>query len=136
MKKIIFISISILLIIGLATGCGCNKKEKVSKDNPNYDANFNVAKDQEVDGLKISGVSLIINKNGVSSFSATVTNTTSEIYKLNTIKLIFKDKNKNNIEEFIGFIGSDITPDESRSLTFSTDKDLTKAYEIEYQIIK
>lgn len=136
MKKIIFISISVLLITGILTGCGCKKSDKIESIVPQYEANFDITKEQEVEGLKFTDVSLIINKNGISEFSAKVTNTNDEIYKLSTIKMIFKDKKGNLVDYFIGVIGSDITPNESRSLTFTTDKDLTKASQIEYEIIK
>ncbi len=136
MRKIIFISISVLLITGILTGCGCKKRDKIESIVPQYEANFDITKEQEVEGLKFTDVSLIINKNGISEFSAKVTNTNDEIYKLSTIKMIFKDKKGNLVDYFIGVIGSDITPNESRSLTFTTDKDLTKASQIEYEIIK
>lgn len=130
MKKIIIG----LILLFLTVGCGCNnKKETTKKDDLGFDANFNITDNVNIDGLLITDVQLII-KNETSNYSAVVTNKTDDLYKLETISIILKDKNGNIIEELSGYIGSDIAVDSSRDLFISTDKNLKNAYSIEYKI--
>lgn len=129
--------ICLCLVAFLTIGCGCNNKtSKEKKDDIGFSANFNISNDQEVDGLKITNVSMIIDKNGKSSYSAIVKNNTDEAYSLTNIKATFKNKDGNTIETLVGYIGPSLNPDESQSLTLNTDKDLTNAYTVEYEIKK
>lgn len=131
MKKILIVSLCFLLVVG----CGCNKKEEVKEEAP-FEVNFELAKEKEIDGLKISNIQVIKDEKGMSNYTATVTNTTDNIYKLNQINMIIKDKKGNKITTLVGYIGSNISSNESRTLTINTDINIMNGYEIEYEIKK
>ena len=56
MKKILTISISMLLVLGLVTGCGCNKKEENKKEE-SYNTNSGVVGDKVVEELNLTNTS-------------------------------------------------------------------------------
>ena len=51
------------------------------------------------------------------------------------IEIIFTDE-KDQEEKLIGYIGEEIKNEETREITASIDKDLTKSTKIKYSIIK
>lgn len=136
MKKKLLVSLIVLTSLALITGCGCKNKKEEKMIAPDFSINTNIASEAEVDGLKIADITLIVNKDGLSEYSAVVTNTTNEVYKLDLLLLTFKDKDNNIIETAFGIIGSSILPSESRNLTFTTNKNLLDAYSIEYKVQK
>ena len=135
MKKVLIIALCFLLTVG----CGCNKKDgkkNIKKEKAPFEVNFNLSKEASVDGIKISNIQVVKNENGITNYTATITNTTSNVYELNQINLIIKNKKGDKIANLMGYVGSKIAPDESRPLNISTDLDLMKGYEIEYEIKK
>ena len=94
MKKIIMVSFTVLLIVGLVTGCGCKKKEKVKvkvKEEIKVNTNKDVIKNQEVDGIKMTNTSMVTT-NGLTKLVTSVTNDTDKDYKLDEYMIIIKDK--------------------------------------------
>lgn len=135
MKKILILSLCLLTVVG----CGCkNKKDNKQnkKEKAPFEVNFDLSEEITVDGLKISNIQTIVDEKGISNYTATVTNTTNSVYKLNQINMIIRDKNEEEVATLMGYIGTNIAPDESRTLTVSTDIDLMNGYEIEYKIKK
>lgn len=135
MKKSLIISLCLLTLF--TVGCGCNNKKDKNKeeDKLGFDVNFNITDDQEVNGLKMTDTSLIIEK-GISTFQTLVTNNSGDVYKLKSIDIVFKNKDGNTIQTLSGYIGDSLEKDGTQTLNVVTDRDLTSATKIEYKINK
>ena len=123
MKKVLLFIISLLFI----TGCS-------SKDNHiNAKVNNNelILKEQVIDSLKFSDISLMYEK-GISTFKVTITNTGEKISP-ESLNIIFKSKSDSVITILDGTFG-EIDKDTSIDLTLTSDVDLSDAYKIEYEI--
>ena len=99
MKKIINITIMLLVCLTLVTGCGKDKMKNDDKkeDNmPTIEVNDNqkVIKDQNIDGIEITNTSLVY-EDGISHLKATVTNNTGSDYELSEYKINVKDNDGN-----------------------------------------
>ena len=134
MKKIIKI-FSILLIVLTITGCDSKKKD-TEKKNENVKIEMKdkeVVKEQIVKGLKISDVNMQV-IDGMTNFSAKVTNTNKEEMKVETIKIIVKDADKKEMARLTGYVGATLQPNEAKDIINTTDVDLSKAKSISYEI--
>ena len=134
MKKVINISLMLLVCLTLVTGCGKNNN-KDSKSDMKVNTNDEVIKDQNIDGLEITNTSLVY-ENGLSYFSATVTNNTGSDYELNEYRINVKDSEGNIIITIPGYVGSIIKNGESKNINSQVTEDLSKAASIEYEIVK
>lgn len=133
MKKIILSSISLLLVLGLMTGCGSKKKTEENngiKENKSKE----VLKEQVVDGFKINNISLIT-EGQMSIFNATVTNTKNDQY-IKSVDIIVKDKDGNVYVTLSGLVEKTLKKNESQMINGSTNLDLNKAYSVSYKINK
>ena len=141
MKKVFLTSISMLLVLGLATGCGCSKKssgKKSASKEPEVKVNTEkeVIKDREVDGIKLTNTSLTT-VDGVSTLVTSVTNDSKEDYHLDEYTIIIKDADGNEIIRIPGYVGDTIKAGETRTINSSVDIDLsTSAKSIEYEVKK
>ena len=140
MKKIINITIMLLVCLTLVTGCGKDKTKNDDKkeDNmPTIEVNDNqeVIKNQNIDGIEITNTSLVY-EDGISYLKATVTNNTGSDYELNEYKINVKDNDGNIIVTMPGYVGSVIKNGESKSINTMISEDLSKAYSIEYEVVK
>lgn len=142
MKKVFLTSISMLLVLGLATGCGCSKKSESKKNEaakePEVKVNTEqeVIKDREVDGIKLTNTSLTT-VDGISTLVTSVTNNSSEDYHLDEYTIIIKDADGNEIVRIPGYVGDTIKAGETRTINSSVDIDLsTSAKSIEYEVKK
>lgn len=138
MKKIIMMSFTVLLIVGLVTGCGCKKKEKVKvkvKEEIKVNTNKDVIKNQEVDGIKMTNTSMVTT-NGLTKLVTSVTNDTDKDYKLDEYMIIIKDKDGKEIVKIPGYVGDTIKAGETRTINSSVDIDLSNAASIEYEVKK
>ena len=136
MKKIVILTLSTLLLVGLITGWGCKKKEKeTKKDEVKVNTNKEVIKDQEVDGIKMTNTSMVTT-NGITKLTTSVTNDTDTDYKLNEYMIIIKDKEGKEIVKIPGYVGDTIKAGETRTINSSVDIDLSKAASIEYEVKK
>ena len=132
MKKVINISLMLLVCLTLVTGCGKNN-DKDSKSDMKVNTNDEVIKDQNIDGLEITNTSLVY-ENGLSYFSATVTNNTGSDYELNEYRINVKDSEGNIIVIIPGNVGSIIKNGESKKINSQVTEDLSKAASIEYEV--
>ena len=132
MKKVINISLMLLVCLTLVTGCGKNNN-KDSKSDMKVNTNDEVIKDQNIDGLEITNTSLVY-ENGLSYFSATVTNNTGSDYELNEYRINVKDSEGNIIITIPGYVGSIIKNGESKNINSQVTEDLSKAASIEYEV--
>ena len=133
MKKIITITTITLLSLFLLTGC--DKKEEIVVDTTKSNTNEGVIKDQEIDGLTFTKTSLIIKESG-SVLVTTVTNTTTETKTVKTFTITVKDSDGNVMVTMDGYIGGEIKQAETKTITSTTEMDLTNASSIEYTINK
>ena len=99
------------------------------------DPNSSYLSDQTVDNLEFKNANLVY-ENGVSKYTAEVTNSLTTNYALKTINIIFKDSTGTEIENLIGYIGNNLTPGEVKLLDASVDRELTDIITIEYKINK
>ena len=141
MKKVFLTSVSMLLVLGLATGCGCSKKDSKKKSDtkePEVKVNTEkeVIKDREVDGIKLTNTSLTT-VDGISTLVTSVTNESKEDYHLDEYTIIIKDADGNEIIRIPGYVGDTIKAGETRTINSSVDIDLsTSAKSIEYEVKK
>ena len=140
MKKIINITIMLLVCLTLVTGCGKDKTtndDKKEDNMPTIEVNDNqeVIKDQNIDGREITNTSLVY-EDGISYLKATVTNNTGVDYELNEYKINVKDSDGNIRVTMPGYVGSILKNGESKNINTMISEDLSKAYSIEYEVIK
>ena len=140
MKKIINITLMLLVCITLVTGCGKDKTKNDDKKDDNkttveVNNNEEVTKDQNIEGITITNTSLVY-EDGISYLKATVTNNTGSDYKLNEYRINVKDSDGNIIVTMPGYVGSVLKNGESKTINTMISEDLSKAYSIEYEVVK
>lgn len=144
MKKIINISLLLLLSLALIVGCNKNNKQNDEVDNntendnkTTVEVNMNedVIKNQNIDGIEITNTSLVY-EDGISYLKATVTNHTGTDYELSEYRISVKDSNGNVIVTIPGYIGNILKDGESKLINTMISEDLSKATSIEYEVIK
>ena len=139
MKKKIMLVLVMLISLSVVTGCGCGKKKNASGDKKKHDVKVNtekeVVKDREVEGIKLTNTSLVTT-DGVSEITTTVTNPTSEDYKLDEYRIIVKDAKGDIIITLPGYVGDTIKAGETRTIKSSVSMDLSKAKSLEYTVVK
>lgn len=128
----------------LLTGCNKNKENNgdekdnnVKNDKPTVEVNTNenVVKNQNIDGIEILNTSLIY-ENGISYLKATVVNNTGSDYELSEYRIYIKNAEENIIAIMPGNIGGVIRSGESKPINAMISEDLSKAYSIEYEVVK
>ena len=122
MKKVLFI-LTLLLVF-----TGCSSKD--NKTNSKVNNNELVLKEQVVNNLVFSDVSLVYEK-GISTFKVKITNQGEEVSP--NLEIVFKGESDNVIETLDGSFGS-IDKDNFIALTLTSDVDLSNAYKVEYII--
>lgn len=137
-KRLIVVLSGILvfaLVFFLAFGLfsGNDSKDKTTENGTYANTSEDVIKDQEVEGLRFSNTSLIM-ENGRSKLTTEVKNLTGEDIDLQSFDILVKDKDGKEMVTLLGYVGEVIKADETRIITSETDVDLTKAAAIEYVI--
>ena len=140
MKKIINITLMLLVCLTLVTGCGKDKtkndgKKEDNKTTVEVNNNEEVTKDQNIEGITITNTSLVY-EDGISYLKATVTNKTGSDYKLNEYRINVKDNDGNIIVTMPGYVGSVLKNGEFKTINTTISEDLSKAYSIEYEVVK
>lgn len=128
MKKIISISLTMLLVIGLATGC--SKKDKKEKKTPTGNAPT-VVDDQIYEGLEFVNVGV---SDGV--IKTTVINNTGVVYEGSKFSIKIMDKEGNVIAELTDEVKEAMETGTTKTIETKVNKDLSKAAAIEYSIVK
>lgn len=126
-QKIILavIIIFLVLVIGITIFFAISNKNKEEKITTMANDNAEVIKERTINGLKISHVTLIIDENG-STFSADVTNTTSQEINNKSIEVIFKTSTGKTVISLLGSFGNNIKPGETKQISTSTSRKLNK----------
>ena len=130
MKKILIISLSMILISSLATGCNDNKKEE-SKGAKQNDDNQSVIKDQIYDGLEFVNVSI---KNDI--ITTIIINNTGVIYEGSKFKIKVLDDNGKVLAEIIDEVKESVETGNTKVIETKTTNNLSNAAAIEYSIIR
>ena len=91
-------------------------------------------RNQIVEGISFENAKLDID-NDISTLTVDVINNNKEVFNMKYITITFEDNNHNS-EVLIGYIGSNISPDEKKVLTAKIDKDLSNSISATYSIIK
>lgn len=131
MKKIvILLSVTILGMV-LITGCG--KKEETVKNDATSNTNEGVIKDQTVEGLKFTKTSLVT-ENGMSTLVTLVSNEGTTTKTVKTFNIIIKDAKGNVLITMEGYVGGEVPANSSRTITSTTETDLSKATTVEYTV--
>ena len=130
----------LLVCLTLVTGCGKDKSKNEDKKDDNkttveVNNNEEVTKDQNIEGIMITNTSLVY-EDGISYLKATVTNNTGSDYELNEYKINVKDNDGNIIVTMPGYVGSVLKNGESKTINTMISEDLSKAYSIEYEVVK
>ena len=132
MKKILNISMAMLVGMFLLTGCQNNKDVKPIETKAN--TNTEVVKDQQLENFTFKSTSLVYEEQ-TSTLQTVVTNTGSKVEMLSEFLIHVKDAEGNEIVTLTGFIGDSLKPGESRTITSSYGDDLTtpasNSYEFE-----
>ena len=132
MKKIIIMSISMLLVVGLITGCGCKKKEENKKEETNKtNENQTVVEDQIFEGLEFVNV-------GASNkiVKTIVINNTGVVYEGSKFSMKIMDENGNVLKEVTDEVKEPMETGTTKEIETKVDIDLSKAAAIEYSIVK
>ena len=93
-----------------------------------------ILQNKEIEGLEIKNMNLEYNE-GVSTYTAEITNTNENSYNLKYIEIVFEDS-EGNKDTLIGYIGNVLESKETKEIKSSIDKDVTNAVSVEYNIIK
>lgn len=136
MKKTIILSLILMSVLGLATGCGCDKKKETKKEKePEVKQNLNedVVKDQVVEGIKLTNTSLLI-IDGISTLETSATNETQNDFYLDEFTITIKDADGKVIVELPGYVGDTIAAGQTKTINSSVDIDLSNAKSIEYSV--
>ena len=133
MKKILNISMTMLVGMFLLTGCQNNKDVKPIETKAN--TNTEVVKDQQLENFTFKSTSLVYEEQ-TSTLQTVVTNTGSKVEMLSEFLIHVKDAEGNEIVTLTGFIGDSLKPGESRTITSSYGDDLTTAASISYEVVR
>ncbi len=119
----------VLLAVILFLVFGKSSKEVVTKDEekPSAVTEKGVVKDEVYQGLKFTNATLIKDK-GIYTLSVDVKNESKEKSTVTMVNIPIKDKDGNEIITLLGYIGKELGPGETATVTASTSADLSNAY--------
>ena len=128
-KKIIFIvGIVLIVIIGVIA---INMSKKMAKPAEVDELNENILKDTIIEGIKITDQS-VITENGLSSYTAILTNTLTENKHIGNFYIVFT-LNGEEIES-LAVTDIDISANGILPISLAFDQDISKATKVEYKI--
>lgn len=132
-KKIILLVISAVVIIGLVIFLIGIKNNEVTPDEKIDGVEIvkaeELIKEQVIDNLKFSNISLII-MNGESNFYATVTNQSPVDYQINNLYINFLGDNLDH--KALALSNLSLAPGASTEIRLMIDTDLTNAKSVKY----
>lgn len=130
MKRRILLLSLILIIV-----TGCAKKEKIDKKETIKEQPVVVTKleNKSVNNLEINNVN-IKTSDGISVFTADVTNKSKEDKDIDSIKITLKDKNNKELTVLTGYIGGTIKSNETKQIVSNSDFTFKNVKTVEYEI--
>lgn len=143
MKKIINISLVLLLSFVLITGCGKkttnsennNNQNNEQKENQNILENTKVIGNQTIGSLKFEIKSLKY-ENEVSTFEYVITNETQDEIIMPSFKMTITDGEKKLYVLNMSYKDKKLSPNESITSKKEIKKDLTEATSITFELIE
>jgi len=105
--------------------------EEIKKEIPKI--NKELTDDKTIDNILISNISLV-SKNNKTTFSAKITNLTANELKYTNLTITIKDKNNKELATLITYFGGLLAPEETKIVTAETNKNLTNAASLEYNL--
>lgn len=137
-KKIIILSIIIVILVIIIALIVKNKNKTVDVPmkndygNKNVNTNIGVIEDKKLEDVTFTNTSMI-EEDGVTTLTTTVTNTSKESKYIDSFKIYVKDSNDKVIVELLGYVGATLSPNEQRIIRTLVTDDITNAYSIEYR---
>jgi hypothetical protein len=131
MKKVLKVGICLFLLIGLVTGCGCNKKKETTVEEPE-NPNAPIINYQTVNDLKFGAASFYVS-DGKTYITTSVVNETKKEITVNEFNILFKDSNDNVLKTLNVKLGK-ISAGETREISESVEGELTNTSTIDYEI--
>ena len=123
--------LGVLLVVGLATGCGCSKEEKKENTKVENNENQSVIEDQVFEGLEFVNVGA---SNGV--VTTIVINNTGVVYEGSKFSMKIMDENGNVLTELTDEVKTKMETGTTQTIETKTNVDLSKAASIEYSIVQ
>lgn len=125
----------LLLSLILIIVTGCAKKEKIDKKETIKEQPVVVTKleNKSVNNLEINNAN-IKTSDGISVFTADVTNKSKEDRDIDSIKITLKDKNNKELTVLTGYIGGTIKSNETKQIVSNSDFTLKNVKTVEYEI--
>ena len=134
-KKILLIgSIIVIIVSVIASILLVMKKEPVNEfkiDGIDLPQNKEILKDTTIKELDITNVSLLI-REGISSYSAKITNNTNKEIKIDNIYVTFIENEKEN--KILALKNRTLKPEEYTYIKITSESDLSKTTKIEYTL--
>ncbi len=127
--KILLLSLILIIVTG------CAKKEKIDKKETIKEQPVVVTKleNKSVNNLEINNAN-IKTSDGISVFTADVTNKSKEDKDIDSIKITLKDKNNKELTVLTGYIGGTIKSNETKQIVSNSDFTLKNVKTVEYEI--
>jgi hypothetical protein len=139
-KKYIKLRVVVLILIGLSlitklvtTDNFNNNENGIDGDQVEFNTNIGIIDEQTLDGFLIKDTSLIY-EDGISKFMTTIHNIRDADAYINDIRVVFKNKDNEEIVTIIGNIDARIKINESRIITTIAAEDLREAVSVEYYL--
>lgn len=129
MKKNLKKLFTLLLVVGLVTGCGCTKKNENKK--PEANNGETVVDDQVYEGLEFVNVGA---SDGI--IKTIVINNTGVVYEGSKFSMKIMDENGNVLKEITDEVTTKMENGTTQTIETKVDIDLSKAASIEYSIVK
>jgi hypothetical protein len=127
-KKILFIIGLVLIVILGIIAINISKKNK--EPEPVDTLNENILKDTTVDGLHITNQA-VITRDGISTYTANITNETSETKYIDEFYITFTVDGKKI--SALAIKDTNITSNQTLPISLMYDEDISKATKVEYK---
>jgi hypothetical protein len=123
-QKAVIIILVLLVLFVILLIANIKKGKIITKPELIANTSSELIKEETYEGLKFNNISLI-SKDGYSTFTADVTNTSSETSNIQNVNIVLKDKKGNTIVTLLGNIGQSLKANETKTITASTKGELT-----------
>lgn len=134
-KKILIVCLVIVIIASIITNIYIlsNKPEENTFKIDGIDTldNQDILKDATIEGLKITNISLIT-REGISTYKATITNTTDKEIDINQLYVTFYEDKKEN--KILALMNTNLEPNASTNISITSESDLSGTTNIKYAI--
>ena len=133
-KKKIIIVVSVILLLAVIIGAIIYfTRDKEPEDIITINNNKEILNGADVDGIKISNISLKA-VNGNSEYRAVAENTTEEVRDLTGYSITFYE-NEKEVGTIEVYINKELEPGEKYDLTNFSDMDLSRATAAKYEVV-